>query len=86
MITFVQLCSGIEIWNSQFNKNSSGSFAVHDVLEGLSIFENAEWKIINSGQLKGCRYFETEHGLIVQQASGKISIIQKDMAKILGVV
>jgi hypothetical protein len=66
----------------------SGSLSIEmaSLLEAAKLVENANWKMIESGALKGSRYFETEHGFVVQnpEPSNEFSLLGKNIGKALG--
>ena len=64
------------------------SINVASLLEATKLIENANWKMIENGTLKGSRYFETEHGFVVQnpKPSNEFSLLEKKMGKALGFV
>lgn len=68
---------------------ASGSLSidVSAMLEATKLFEAANWQLISTGPLSGSRYFETEHGFVVQnpQPSNEFSLLEKSMAKTLGI-
>lgn len=59
-----ELQENIKFWNEFQTQGFSGNIV--DVLDMLNYFCNKNWININSGKFSGCRYYETEHGLVVQ--------------------
>ena len=62
------------------------SIEVSAMKQALDLFENANWQLISNGPLNGSRYFETEHGFVVQNPppSNEFSLLEKSMGKTLG--
>lgn len=64
------------------------SMDVHAMVEATKLFETANWQLISTGPLSGSRFFETDHGFVVQnpQPNNEFSLLEKNMAKNLGIV
>lgn len=90
-ISLEQLVTAIEFWNySKAGKKGQFSAPVHDILSGAELFAKleTEWVYITKGPLSDSRYVKTIHGYVVQspQPSNEISLVQENIAKVMGII
>ena len=87
-VSFENLMNIIKTWNAIYSSGTGSMSAnVADLIEAGKVIESAQWKPAN-GAMTGSRYFECEHGIVVQrpQPSNEMSLIPKDTAKLLGII
>lgn len=89
-VTLEQLMIAMKAWNTTQvpGFHGAGTYDVGTLLAGLSVFEDADWKMISSGPLEGKRYCVCEHGFILQAPKpiNEMSLIQFETGKLLGLV
>ncbi len=86
-VSLEDLMSFMKVWNARFGNEGSGSFDMSSLIRGGSLVKDENWKMPTTGPFAAtARYQKTPHGILVQGADQKMSLMTESVAATLGMV